>query len=106
MSCKKLLKAVMLSALLLLTHLTYSQDKVISGKVTDSKDGSVIAGVNITPKGSTGGTQTGTDGSYRISVPPSVTTLVFSYSGFSTQEVSIAGKSSVDIVLVINNTSL
>ena len=47
MSCKKLLKASVLLTFLLLSHLSYSQDKVISGKVTDPKDGSGVAGVNV-----------------------------------------------------------
>jgi TonB-linked SusC/RagA family outer membrane protein len=107
MSCTKLLKASVLFTLLLLSHLSYSQDKVISGKVTDPKDGSGIAGVNVAPKGGGGGgTQTGIDGAYRISVGPSVTTLVFSSIGFLTQEISIAGKSSVDVSMTVNNASL
>jgi iron complex outermembrane receptor protein len=106
MFCRKLLKAVVLCTLLLLTHLSYSQDKIISGRVTDSKDGSGIAGVNVAPKGGTGGTQTGSDGSFRISVGPSVTVLVFTSIGFTTQEISITGKSNVDVSLAVNNTSL
>ncbi|HEY6503218.1 MAG TPA: TonB-dependent receptor [Chitinophagaceae bacterium] len=106
MSCKKLLKASVLLTFLLLSLLSYSQDKVITGKVTDSKDGSGIAGVTVTPKGGTGGAQTGSDGSYRISVGPSVTILVFSSVGFVSQEINIDGKSSIDVSLAVNNTSL
>jgi iron complex outermembrane receptor protein len=106
MTCKKLLKATVLCTFLLLTHLSYSQEKIITGKVTDPRTGTGVAGVSVTPKSGPGGTQTGNDGAYRISVAPSVTTLVFSSVGFITQEVSIDGKSSVDVSLVINNASL
>ncbi|MEI9806442.1 MAG: carboxypeptidase-like regulatory domain-containing protein [Bacteroidota bacterium] len=106
MSCQKLLKASVLLTLLLLSHLSYSQDKTITGKVTDPKDGSGIAGVNVTPKGGNGGAQTGTDGSYTIKVGPSVTILVFSSAGFTTQEINISGKSSVNVSLAANTTSL
>jgi len=106
MSCKNLLKAVVLSTLLFFTNLLYAQDRVITGKVTDSKDGSAVAGVNITPKGSTGGTQTGTDGSFQISVSKSVTTLIFSSVGFATQEISIEGKTSITVNLVGSVSSL
>jgi TonB-dependent starch-binding outer membrane protein SusC len=106
MSCKKLLKASVLFTFLLLSHLSYSQDKVISGKVTDPKDGSGVAGVNVIPKGGSGGTQTGSDGSYTIKVGPSVMILIFSSAGFTTQEINIDGRSSVDVSLEINNTSL
>jgi len=105
MACKKLLRASVLITLLLLTHLLYSQDRVITGKVTDP-NGAGVSGVNVTPKGSKGGTQTGQDGTYRLSVNPSVTTLIFSSSGFLTQEVNVAGKTSGDVSLAINNTSL
>ena len=106
MSCKNLLKAVVLSTLLFFTNLLYAQDKVISGKVTDSKDGSAVAGVNITPKGATGGTQTGADGLFRISVKPSVTVLIFSSVGFATQEFSIDGRASINVSLVGSVSSL
>src|SRR3990170_5167424 len=99
MSCKTLLKAVVLCTMLFLSHVSYSQNKVVSGKVTDSKDGSGIAGVSVAPKGGTTGTQTGSDGSYQISVGSSVTTLVFSSVGFTTQEVSMGGRSSIDVAL-------
>ena len=106
MSCTKLLKATVLFTLLLLSQISYSQDKVISGRVSDPKDGSGIAGVNVTAKGGSGGTQTDNDGSYRLSVGPSVTTLVFSSVGFTTQEVSISGRTSLDVSLSGSVSSL
>ncbi|MBC7949957.1 MAG: SusC/RagA family TonB-linked outer membrane protein [Chitinophagaceae bacterium] len=106
MSCTKLLKASVLFTLLLISHLSHSQDKTITGRVTDPKDGSGIGGVNVTPKGSTGGVQTAADGSYRISIAPSVNVLIFSSAGFTRQEVNIAGRSTVDVTLAINSTSL
>lgn len=106
MSCKKLLKATLILSLLLISHLTYSQDKVITGKVTDTRDGSGIAGVTVVPKGGTGGTQTRSDGTYSLSVGPSITVIVFSSVGYVTQEVTIAGRSSVDVSLAVSNASL
>src|SRR6218665_1122295 len=106
MSCKNLLKAFVLCATLLLSYVSFSQDRVVSGKVTDSKDGSGLPGVSVSPKGGTTGTQTGADGTYRISVNSSVTTLVFTSVGFTTQEVNVAGKTSVDVSLVNATTSL
>jgi TonB-linked SusC/RagA family outer membrane protein len=106
MSCKNLLRATVLFTLLLLSHLSYSQDKVISGRVTDPTNGSGIAGVNVAAKGTISGTQTDVDGSYRISVGPSVTTLVFSSIGFTTQEISIDGRTSIDVTLSGSVSSL
>ncbi len=106
MYCKKLLKAIIFPCLLFLSITGYSQEKVITGKVTDSKDGSGIAGVSVTPKGGKGGAKTASDGSYTISIGSSVTILVFSSVGFVTQEISIDGKSSINISLAVNSTSL
>lgn len=106
MSFKKLVKALCLGVMLLTTQVALAQNKVITGKVTDSKDGSPVPGVTVSAKGTTTAAQSGADGSYSISVSPSVTTLVFSSVGFTQQEVSIDGRSSVDIVLVAGNTSL
>lgn len=103
---KKLLRALAFFAMLLLSLFSYSQNKVVSGKVTDSKDGSGLSGVSVTPRGGTTGTQTAPDGSYQISVASSVTTLVFSSVGYNSQEVNITGKTSADISMVANPTSL
>src|SRR5205085_7635170 len=90
---------VLPAILVLLTQTVFAQ-KVITGKVADSKDGSPVAGASVTPKGGSGGTTTGTDGTFRITVGDNVTTLVISYVGYAAQEVSISGKSSVDVNIV------
>lgn len=106
MSSKTMLKAFVLCTMLFLSHVSYSQNKVVSGKVTDPRDGSGIPGVNVVPKGGTTGTQTGSDGSYQISVGSSVTTLVFSAVGFTSQQVSINGRTSIDVTLSGSVSSL
>lgn len=106
MYCKKLLKAIVLPCLLLLSFTAFSQDRTITGKVTDSKDGSPLPGVSVTAKGSSTGTSTGTDGTFKITVGPRVTALVFSSVGFGTQEVSITGRSIVDASMVVSNETL
>ena len=106
MSCKTLLKAAVLAVSTFLSIVSHSQDKVISGKVTDSKDGSGMPGVNITAKGTTTGTQSGPDGAYQISVSGSVVTLVFSRVGYGTQEVNITGKTSADVSMALSAGSL
>jgi iron complex outermembrane receptor protein len=54
----------------------------------------------------TGGTQTTSDGSYRITVKSSTTVLVFSSVGFTTQEITIGGRSVIDVGLAVNNSTL
>ena len=69
----------------------------VSGKVTD-QDGLALAGVNILEKGTTNGTTSDFDGNYEIAVDDTAT-LVFSYIGFGTKEVKVAGRSTINTQL-------
>jgi iron complex outermembrane receptor protein len=107
MSCKNLLKsAAAVVVLLCISQLAIAQDRVVSGRVTDSKDNAGVPGVTVTPKGTKTGTQTASDGSFRITVGPGVTTLVFTSIGYTTQEVDITGKTAIDVSFVISNAQL
>ena len=106
MYCSRLLKAIVFPCLLFFSITAFAQEKVITGKVTDSKDGSAMPGVSVTAKGSSAGTQTKADGTYSISVSRSTTVLVFSFVGFDAQEVTIGANSSVSIQLVNSNSTL
>lgn len=106
MLVKQLLRGIGLPILLLiLTQSAFSQ-KTITGKVTDSKDGSPLAGVSVLAKGSGTGTQTKTDGSFSLSVPSNTSAIVISSVGYASQEISIANKTSVDVLLVASGASL
>ena len=102
----KIFQKVVLPALLLISQIAFSQGKVITGIVTDSKDGSGLGAVTVIAKGSTTGTQTNTDGTYRITVGPSATILVFSSVGYGVQEVTINGRTEINVALVLTNPSL
>jgi len=106
MSPQKLFKAAGLIVLALMAQISFAQDRVITGKVTDSKDGSPLQGATVAAKGSGSGAQTGSDGTFRISVPSTVNALIVSSVGFATKEVSIEGKNSIEVALVITNTSM
>ena len=82
-----------------ITALTLNEviQNTISGKVTDDS-GMPLAGVNIIEKGTTNGTTSDFDGNYSINVTDD-TNLVFSYIGFATQEVSTAGKTTINVQL-------
>lgn len=60
-------------------HISYAQDKTITGTVTDA-DGLPLPGVNIVVEGTTTGTQTDFDGNYAISASEGQT-LLFTYIG-------------------------
>lgn len=73
-----------------------AQDMKVSGTITSAADGEPLIGVNISVKGSRVGAITDIDGSYSIEAP-SDGTLIFSYVGFSTQEVAIGARSLIDV---------
>lgn len=106
MSCNNLQKALMAFSMLFLSLVSISQDRVITGKVTDSKDGSALSGVSVSVKGTTTGTQTDVNGEYRISVNSSATTLIFSSIGYNSQELAIEGKTQINVNLEVNNAAL
>jgi len=72
---------------------------VVSGKVTAAEDGSPLPGVNVVLKGTTNGTVTDADGNFKLTVPTSGGSLVFTFIGLSTQEVAIGERTVVDISL-------
>jgi len=106
MSCKNLLKTVSVIILLCVSQLIMAQERVISGRVTDSKDTSGVPGVTITAKGTKTGTATKSDGTFTLTVPSNVTTLVVSSVGYATQEVSIGGQTSLEVSLVATSGNM
>lgn len=85
---------------MLVVQCAFAQDRTITGTVTDNKQEPLI-GVNVVVKGNTSvGAITDLDGKYSLSVPEGKATLVFSYIGYVTQEVSVGSRNTVDVVLV------
>jgi len=74
-------------------------EKTITGKVTDENNEG-LPGVNILVKNTTTGTVTDINGNYRLSVADDATTLVFSSVGYVSEEVSINGRSVIDMQMV------
>ncbi len=85
------LKLLLLAGLLFVVQTGWTQQKTVTGKVTDSKDGSAMPGVSVIVKGANSGTVTNSDGTYTLAVPEKASTLVFSYVGFDDKEVAISG---------------
>jgi TonB-dependent starch-binding outer membrane protein SusC len=100
MSAKKLLSAFLFTLFSLFLQAAHAQDKTVTGKVADSKDGSPVVGASVQAKGTRTGASTKADGTFSITVAPSVTTLIISSVGYETQEVSIAGVTSVNVSFV------
>jgi TonB-linked SusC/RagA family outer membrane protein len=81
------------------------QVKPISGTVSD-ENGEVLPGVNILVKGSTVGTTSDGSGKFTLYVPEDATTLVFSFIGYTTQEVAVDNRTVIDVSLAPDVTSL
>lgn len=82
------------------------QQFTVTGVVTDSQTGDFMPGVNVVVKGATVGTITDESGKYSISVSDRNATLVFSFIGYVSKEVSVAGKSVIDVVLLSDMQNL
>jgi len=91
--------------LLALIGQTYAQDRIITGKVTTSEDGSPLPGVSISVKGTTRGTSTNADGVYKISVGAS-SSLTFSFVGFNSKTVEAGNQSTINVSLTANTSQL
>nr|WP_299343348.1 SusC/RagA family TonB-linked outer membrane protein [Allomuricauda sp.] len=76
-------------------HLSFAQDKTISGTVTDS-DGLPLPGVNIVVEGTTTGTQTDFDGNYSISASTGQT-LLFTYIGQREERRTVGAGSTINV---------
>lgn len=84
---------------ILLCGFALTQERKITGKITDTDDGSPIPGVSVILKGSRNGTSTDGDGRYSITVPSSGGTLIFSFIGYTTKEVRIGKENVINVRL-------
>jgi TonB-dependent starch-binding outer membrane protein SusC len=90
-------------ALVLMSSSVWAQTTV-SGKVTDSKDGSPVSGVTVTVKGTKTSVVTSADGTYKLIAPAGASKLVFTSIGFAPQEAALGA--SVNISFVQSSTQL
>tara|TARA_R110002051_G_scaffold320565_1_gene406123 strand:- start:4057 stop:7140 length:3084 start_codon:yes stop_codon:yes gene_type:complete len=79
-------------------HLTFAQEKTISGTVTD-QDGLPLPGVNIVVVGTTNGTQTDFDGNYTIKASTGET-LLFTYVGQKEAKKLVGASSTINVQMV------
>lgn len=82
-----------------------SAQQAISGRVTDQSTNDALPGVNIVIKGTTQGTVSDADGNFKISVGKGQT-LVFSFVGFSSEEVTVGDETSINISLTADLQTL
>ncbi len=86
-----------LAAMFLCIATVQSQEKTVTGNVTD-QNGLALPGANVVVKGTTTGVQTDFDGNYTISVAEGQV-LSFSYLGYTTKEVTVGAQSTINVTL-------
>ncbi|GAB3928068.1 SusC/RagA family TonB-linked outer membrane protein [Larkinella terrae] len=79
--------------------------EMVKGRVTDEK-GEGLPGVSIVVKGSQQGTTTDAGGNFSINVPSPRSVLVFSFVGYTAQEVEVANRSTLEIKLLAESKAL
>ncbi len=94
-----MIRKILLSLITVLSicSLAYAQNKQVTGTVTDAS-GEPIIGASVVVDGTSTGTTTDLDGQFSLAVPANAT-LSISYVGYTTQQVNVAGKTNVNVVL-------
>jgi len=91
------MKDCLLVILMSVTSFMYAQSHTVKGQV--GSDDGTLPGVSIVEKGTGNGTITNADGKYTISVSSKNALLEFSFVGYETQSVNVAGKSVVNVTM-------
>lgn len=95
-----------LACLMMLISLNvFAQSQTISGTVTDATTNSPLAGAAIMVKGTTVGTISDADGSYRINAKPT-DVLVCTFFGYKSQEITVGNRSAVNFTIQEDNTKI
>lgn len=98
-------KLILVVGIVALATVSQAQKQSVSGTVTD-ETGQPAPGVSIIEKGTTNGTATDTQGKFVLSVADANSVLVLSFIGYKTQEVTVGGRTTVDVALAPDVTAL
>ncbi|WP_242202119.1 SusC/RagA family TonB-linked outer membrane protein [Aestuariivivens insulae] len=94
---KRILTLKLLGILMLFSTVVHAQQKTVEGKVTD-ETGFPLAGATVVVKGTTTGASADFDGKYSLTVDENAV-IVVSFVGYVTQELSVAGKTTINVTL-------
>ena len=97
-----LLKSLVLIGAFLCFGMAQAQE--VTGTVSDATG--PLPGASVVEKGTTNGTQTDFDGNFTISDLGDDAILVISYIGFSPQEITVAGQTTIDVVMEEDSQAL
>lgn len=99
--------ALLVSASVLTTEAA-AQSVRVTGRVISQGDGTneTLPGVSVSIKGTTLGTVTDTDGNYTIDVPSTDATLIFTFIGYTTEEIRVGEQTTINVTLTPDITTL
>jgi TonB-linked SusC/RagA family outer membrane protein len=83
-----------------------AQSVSVTGVVKDGTTNDPLPGVTVQLKGTTTGASTNADGTYALSVPNGQATLIFSYVGYTVQEVPVNNRTVVNVALLTDAKAL
>jgi len=107
MNSKFLRKTSWVLVLMLITcTAVFAQQKQITGKVVDKKDGQPLPGVTVGIRGKTNNVSTNDKGEFALIADPATDILVFSYIGYIRQSIPLAGKTNLTVSFAEDSQSL
>ncbi len=86
-------------AILLLSGISAQAQKAISGTVTDARTGSPLIGANLSEKGARNAAITNAEGIFNLRLQNENATIIVSYLGYLSQELSAGGQNNIQIKL-------
>jgi TonB-linked SusC/RagA family outer membrane protein len=99
-------KSMLLVLLAFAGTAVFGQGRNISGTVTDQSTSESLPGASVVIKGTSKGVSTDMEGKFTVMVDPGENTLVISFVGFETAEITIGNQNNLNIQLVPLKTSL
>src|SRR4051794_10607748 len=99
-------RILLLCAILIAMINVQAQRRTVTGTVTSTEEGAPLSGVSVMAEGALSGTTTDNKGNFSLSVPGGKAKIVFSYTGFINQTVSVNGKSVVNMALARDTKQL
>ncbi len=98
------LKLAIITTIMLTALIGFSQTKTISGNVQDASES--LIGVNILVKGTSTGTVTDIDGNYNIENISDGDVLIFSYTGYISQELVVGDQTVINVIMLESSEAL
>lgn len=103
----RIMRRISAGVILLLSFTAvFGQDRTVTGKVTDARNGAGIQSASIVVRGTAVGAVTNADGTFSITVPRGTQSLTISSVGFGTQEVPLGNSNTVTVALTFGAKSM